>query len=57
MDVRGVQTPKKLPKVSQIQVKNMLNLMTSKKEALIEGVLMASLDCRYTQVGFNFISV
>ena len=26
-------------------------------EALIEGVLMASLDSRYTQVGFNFISV
>ena len=26
-------------------------------EALIEGVLMAPLDSRYAQVGFNFISV
>ena len=26
-------------------------------DALIEGVLMAPLDSRYTQVGFNLISV
>ena len=26
-------------------------------EALIEGILMAPLDSRYTQVGFNLISV
>ena len=26
-------------------------------EALVEGVLMAPLDPRYTQVGFNLISV
>ena len=34
MDSRGVQTPKKLPKVSQIKAKNMLNTMTSKKRSL-----------------------
>ena len=26
-------------------------------EALDEGVLLAPLDCRYTQVGFNLVSV
>ena len=31
--------------------------MGSRLEALIESVLMAALDSRYTQVGFNFISV
>ena len=31
--------------------------MGDRFKALIEGVLMASLDSRYTQVGFNFISV
>ena len=39
MDSRGVQTPKKLPKVSQIKAKNMLNSMTSKKEALVHATL------------------
>ena len=31
--------------------------MGARFEALIEGVLMAPLDSRYTQVGFNLISV
>ena len=31
--------------------------MGARFEALIEGVLMAPLDFRYTQVGFNLISV
>ena len=31
--------------------------MGARFEALMEGVLMAALDSRYTQVGFNLISV
>ena len=36
---RGVQTPKKLAKVSQIKAKNMLNSMTYKKEAWVHATL------------------